>query len=415
MGILCLRIGIFSKQTTMRIFISTGEVSGDLQGALLVEALYRQAVQRNIELEILALGGDRMAAAGAKLLGNTSSIGAIGIFESIPFIIPTLLMQRRVKRHLKHNPPDVLVLIDYIGPNLGLGSYIRKYFPKIPIIYYIAPQTWVWSPGNKSIEQMLKVMDRLLAIFPAEARFFEERGASVQWVGHPLLDRMATAPSRELARQALGIPDGQTVIALFPASRYQELTYLLPVLCEAARQLQEKLPQVHFYLPVSLLEYRSTIEEIVERYSLRVTLLEGRSLEVMAAADLALAKSGTVNLEISLLGIPQVVICLVNPATMWIARKILKFSIPFMSPSNLVVMRAIVPELLQEEATPERIVQESLDLLLNPERRQQMIADCQEMRSLLGEVGVCDRAAAEILGSCGVTQTVGGAERISRS
>lgn len=381
----------------MRIFISTGEVSGDLQGALLVEALYRQAAQRNIDLEVLALGGDRMAAAGAIILGNTAAIGAIGIFESIPFIIPTLLMQWRVKHYLKSNPPDVLVLIDYIGPNLGFGRYIRQHYPQIPIIYYIAPQVWVWSPGNKSIEQMLEITDLLLAIFPAEARFFIDRGASVQWVGHPLLDRMAKAPSREQARQTLGIPDSQTAIALFPASRHQELKYLLPVLCRAAQQLQDKLPSVHFYLSVSLLEYRDQIEAIVAPYDLRITILEGQSLEVMAAADLALAKSGTVNLEISLLGIPQVVIFLMNPATMWIARRILKFSIPFMSPSNLVVMREIVPELLQEEATPERIVRESLELLLNPERRQQMIADCREMRALLGEVGVCDRAAAEIL------------------
>jgi lipid-A-disaccharide synthase len=381
----------------MRIFISTGEVSGDLQGALLVEALYRQAAQRDLELEILALGGDRMAAAGATLLGNTAAIGAIGILESIPFIIPTLLMQRRVKRHLKRNPPDVLVLIDYMGPNLGFGRYMRRHYPQIPIIYYIAPQVWVWSPGNSSIQQMLKLTDRLLAIFPEEARFFAERGASVQWVGHPLLDRMATAPSREQARQALAVPHDQLAIALFPASRHQELKYLLPVLCQAAQQLQDKLPQAHFYLSVSLSAYREQIEAILAPYSLRITILEGRSLEVMAAADLALAKSGTVNLEISLLGVPQVVIFLVNPITIWIARYILRFSIPFMSPSNLVVMREIVPELLQEAATPERIVQESLDLLLNPERRQRMTADCQEMRSLLGEVGVCDRAATEIL------------------
>jgi len=251
---------------------------------------------------------------------------------------------------------------------------------------------------------MIKLMDRLLAIFPAEATFFAERGATVQWVGHPLLDRMATAPSRETARQALGIPPDQMAIALFPASRYQELKYLLPVICKAAKLLQEKLPQARFYLPVSLLEYRSKIEKIVASYGVEITLIEGRSLEVMAAADLAIAKSGTVNLEISILCIPQVVICLVNPATMWVARKLLKFSIPFMSPSNLVVMKPIVPELLQEEATPERIVKESLELLLNLDRRQQTIADCQEMRSLLGEVGVCDRAAEEILNHVLVAQ-----------
>ncbi|HAC65122.1 MAG TPA: lipid-A-disaccharide synthase, partial [Cyanothece sp. UBA12306] len=136
----------------MRIFISTGEVSGDLQGALLVESLYQQAEIKGIPLEILALGGDRMAAAGAKLLGNTAAIGSIGIVESLPFIIPTWLMQRRVKEYLRKNPPDLLVLIDYMGPNAALGQYARKNLPQVPIIYYIAPQSWVWAPNSKTIQ-----------------------------------------------------------------------------------------------------------------------------------------------------------------------------------------------------------------------------------------------------------------------
>ena len=136
---------------------------------------------------------------------------------------------------------------------------------------------------------------------------------------------------------------------------------------------------------------------MVKQYNLSITLFDGRAIEVMAAADFAIAKSGTVNLELALLDIPQLVLCLVNPLTMWIARNILKFSIPFMSPPNLVVMEEIVPELLQEEATIERIVDESVDLLLNPERRKKTFADYEQMRTLLGEVGVCDRVANEIL------------------
>ncbi len=381
----------------MQIFISTGEVSGDLQGSMLVEALYRQAEIQQIPLEILALGGERMAAAGAKLLGNTASIGSIGIVEALPFIIPTWLMQRRVQAYLRDNPPDILILLDYMGPNVSFGKYARKYLPQVPIIYYIAPQSWVWTPNNKSIEQFAKITDVLLAIFPEEARFFAEKGIEVKWVGHPLLDRMEKAPGRETTRQLLGLAPEQPVIGLFPASRYQELKYHLPLICKAAQQLQEKVPDLHFLLPISLKEYRNTIEDVVNQYNLSITLFDGRAIEVMAAADFAIAKSGTVNLELALLDIPQLVLCLVNPVTMWIARNILQFSIPFMSPPNLVVMKEIVPELLQEEATVERIVQESLDLLLNPERRQKTLANYQKMRSLLGEVGVCDRVANEIL------------------
>ena len=381
----------------MRVFISTGEVSGDLQGSMLVEALYRQAQQQHIPLEILALGGDRMAAAGAKLLGNTAAIGSIGIVESLPFIIPTWLMQRRVKAYLRENPPDILILLDYMGPNVSFGKYARKYLPQVPIIYYIAPQSWVWAPNNRTIEQFSEITDLLLAIFPEEARFFEKKGIKVKWVGHPLLDRMEKAPRREETRQALGIDPERLVIALFPASRYQEIKYHVPLICQAAQQLQEKVPDLQFLLPISLQEYRSTIEEIVNQYQLSITLLDGQAIEVMAAADLAITKSGTVNLELALLNIPQLVLFLVNPVTIWIARNILKFSIPFMSPPNLIVMKEIVPELLQEEATVERIVQESLELLLNPERRQKTFEDYQQMRTLLGEVGVCDRVANEIL------------------
>jgi lipid-A-disaccharide synthase len=381
----------------MRIFISTGEVSGDLQGALLIEALKRQAAAQDIALEIVALGGDRMALAGATLLGNTAGIGSVGLFESLPFVLPTLQIQRRAKQYLRHNPPDLLVLIDYLGPNLAIGNYVRRQLPKVPIVYYIAPQNWVWSPTQHNTNQLLKITDRLLAIFPEEARYFQEKGVSVSWVGHPLLDRIQGAPSRETARQELGIEPDQIAIALLPASRQQELKYLLPVICQAAQQLQAQLPQVHFWIPISLASYRNTIETVVKRYQLQATLLEGKTLEAIAAADLAITKSGTVNLEIALLDVPQVVVYRVHPLTMWIARQLLNFSIPFMSPPNLVVMKPIVPELLQETATPERIAQESLALLQNPEIYQQTLASYQEMRTCLGEVGVCDRAAREIL------------------
>ena len=381
----------------MRIFISTGEVSGDLQGAMLIDALNRQAAAKGLELEILALGGDRMAAAGATLLGNTTGIGSVGLIESLPFVLPTLQIQRRAKQYLRQNPPDLLVLIDYRGPNLAIGGYVRKQFSHVPVVYYIAPQNWVWSPLNINTDRIVETADRLLAIFPGEARYFEEKGMSVSWVGHPLLDRMQAAPSREEARASLGIESEQMAIALLPASRQQEVKYLLPVICEAAKEIQAKLPQVHFWIPVSLAAYRSEIEQAVKGYGLQATLVEGKTMEAIAAADLAISKSGTVNLEIALLNVPQVVLYRVNPITIWIARKLLKFSIPFMSPPNLVVMKPIVPELLQEEATPERIVAESLELLLNRERREQTLADYRQMRNSLGEVGVCDRAAGEIL------------------
>jgi lipid-A-disaccharide synthase len=381
----------------VRIFISTGEVSGDLQGALLVEALKRQAALAGMKLEIVALGGPRMAAAGARLLGDTSGIGSIGFLEAIPYILPTLKLRQLANQYLQQHRADLVVLIDYSGTNLKIGTYVRQYLPKVPIIYYIAPQMWVWWPNSNDHKRIVGITDQFLAIFREEARYFQERGSNVVWVGHPLIDLIQSAPSRQEARAALGIAPEELTVVLLPASRRQELKYLLPVMFRSAQQIQSKLKQVKFWIPLSQEIYRQPIEEAIQRYGLQATLLSEKTQEVMAAADLAIAKSGTVNLELALLDVPQVVIYRMSPLTMWAARTLRKFSIPFMSPPNLVLMRSIVPEFLQERATPENIVPTAMKLLLDPNSRQQTMADYQEMRQALGEVGVCDRAAREVL------------------
>ena len=380
-----------------RIFISTGEVSGDLQGALLVEALQRQATAVGLDLEIMALGGDRMARAGATLLGNTIGIGSVGPWEALPFVLPTLKIQRQAKQYLQQHPPDLVVLIDYAGANLPLGNYIHRQMPQLPIVYYISPQMWVWWSNQRDIARLVDMTTQILAIFPEEARYFQAQGARVSWVGHPLVDRVQNAPSRQQARAKLGIAAEELSVALIPASRRQELKYLLPAIFAAAQAIQAKLPGVNFLIPLSLEIYRQPIEQAIQDYGLRATVLSGQTLEAIAAADLAITKSGTVNLEIALLNVPQVVLYRVSRVTEWLAKNILKFSVTFISPPNLVANKQIVPELLQEQATPENITQAALELLLNSQRRQQTLADYQQLRSCLGEVGVSDRAAQEIL------------------
>jgi lipid-A-disaccharide synthase len=392
-----------------RIFISTGEVSGDLQGSLLIEALQRQAEKRGLELEILALGGDRMATAGATLLGHTSAIGSMGIFESLPYVLPTLKVQRQAKQYLRQHPPDLVVLIDYMGPNIAFGNYLSKHLPDVPVVYYIAPQEWVWSINSYNTDRILAAADEILAIFPEEANYFRSKGGNVTFVGHPLLDRIQTAPDRVTARASLGIPHDQTAIVLLPASRQQELKYLLPTMFESAQRIQATLPQVHFWIPLALEKYRPSIAQAIERYGLNATILTDAStktragqkssisLRAIAAADLAITKSGTVNLEIALLNVPQVVLYKLNPLTGWIAHRLFRFSAPFISPPNLVEMKPIVKEFLQFQATPAAITQESLDLLQNSDRRQKMLADYQSMRRALGDAGVCDRVAQSIL------------------
>lgn len=381
-----------------RIFISTGEVSGDLQGSWLIKALQTQGILMGKELEIFALGGDRMAAAGATLWANTTTIGSVGVLESLPYIWPTWQIQKQTQQYLQATPPDLVILIDYLGPNLRLGNYIRQHFPQVPIVYYIAPQEWVWSFDKKTTTQIVRICDRILAIFPQEARYYQEKGAEVTWVGHPLVDQMQGWIDRASARESLGIDPQAKAIALLPASRRQEIKYLLPVMLAAARQIQDRIPNVQFYIPLSNSVYRQDIERAIAQFGLQATVVEGeQNHRYIAAADLAITKSGTVNLEIALLNVPQVTIYRLNPITAWILRTVFKFSIPFMSPTNLVLMKPIVPELLQEQVTPANIVRESLQLLQNHEKRQQVLLNYQKMRQALGGRGAGDRAAKSIL------------------
>lgn len=379
----------------LRVFLSTGEVSGDLQGALLIRALQRVAAAQGRSLEITALGGPRMAAAGAQLIFDTSAIGSIGLWEALPFVIPTLKLQWQTKAALRQNPPDVAVFIDYIGPNLAMGHFFKRHLPDVPTAYYIAPQEWVWSLGDRNTTQVVGLTDLILAIFPQEAAYYERYSAQVQWIGHPLIDRLALAPDRATAREHLGLAPEQLAVVLLPASRRQELKLLMPSLFAAARQIQNQYPKARFLIPVSLPTYREAIDQAIGEFGLQAEMVSD-SLTAMAAADLALTKSGTVNLELALLKVPQVVIYKVSPITAWIARKILKFSITFMSPPNLVTEQPIVPELMQEDANPDRIAEAAI-ALLQPDRAAQLQRDYAEMRDRLGGEGATDRAAQAIL------------------
>ena len=379
------------------IFISTGDVSGDLQGALIVTALKQLAKKSGIDLNIVALGGSRMAAAGANILADTTGISSMGIWEAVPYIAPTIQVQNIAKQYLKTTPPDAIVLIDYMSPNVSIGNYAKRVFPDVPIIYYIAPQEWVWATDKKNTSEIVKFTDQILSIFPAEARFFESKGANVTFVGHPLLDRVANIPDRKFARAQLGIADDEIAVALIPASRKQELKYLMPAIFAAARQIQTQLPQVRFWIPLSRDVFKAEIDRAILEYQLNATLIAENTDFVLSAADLAITKCGTVSLELALLNVPQVVIYRVSKVTAWIAKNVIKFSIPFMSPTNLVEMKPIVPELLQDEASPARITAESLELILNQEKRNRTFTEYAQMRLALGDPGVCDRVAQEIL------------------
>ena len=386
----------------VRLLISTGEVSGDLQGSLLIAALHRQAALRGIDLEVLALGGERMRAAGAELLADTAPMGAIGLWEALPLVLPTLRLQARVDRLLRQRPPDGVVLIDYMGANVRLGNSLRRRLPHIPITYYIAPQEWAWRIGDGGTTELLKFTDRILAIFPAEAEFYERMGAEVTWVGHPLLDTVLSRPERADARAQLGLPDQGKLLLLLPASRPQELRYLMPVLAAAAARLQHQDPGLDVIVPAGLERFEQPLREALAAAGVRAKVIpadqaDGLKPLLFAAADLALGKSGTVNLELALQGVPQVVGYRVSRVTAWVARHLLRFKVAHISPVNLLLNERLVPELLQDEFVADRLVELAAPLLEAGEARQTMLSGYDRLRSTLGEPGVTDRAAAAIL------------------
>jgi lipid-A-disaccharide synthase len=363
----------------------------------LVQALYRQAARQGIDLRVTALGGDRMAAAGATLLGSTTAIGSVGILEALPHVIPTLRIQRQARRWLQDYPPDLVVYIDYMGPNLNLGKFLRRRLPQVATAYYIAPQQWVWAFDEKETEALVTCSDRMLAIFPQEADYYRKFGAQVQWIGHPLVDQFSPPPDRDQARHHLGLSLTAPVVTLVPASRQQEMAYVLPPMLAAAAQLQVDVPEITFLIPVSRPDLKAALAAAIARSGLEVTLVDDDPQGAIAAADVVLSKSGTVNLEVALMHVPQVVTYCLNPVTARIAYYLLKFRVPFVSPVNLVADKALVPEFIQWQATPAALAMAVRDLLENDEARSTMLQGYQRLRQQLGEPGACDRAAQILL------------------
>ena len=387
----------------VRLLVSTGEVSGDLQGSLLIRALRGEASQRGLSLELVALGGERMRQAGAQLIADTASMGAIGLWEALPLILPTLRLQRQLRRWLASNPPDGVVLIDYMGANINLGLRLKSLYPQVPITYYIAPQEWAFSLGDGGTTRLIGFSDRILAIFPEEARFYGERGAAVTWVGHPLLDTLAELPSRDQARKRLGLAADVPVLLMLPASRRQELRYLLPAMAAAVAELQRRQPQLEVLVPSGLSGFEAELSAVLTKAGVRARIIAAGDADrlkpdLCAAADLALAKSGTANLELALRGVPQVVVYRVSRVTAFVAQHLLRFNVPHISPVNLVLNERLVPELLQDQLSSEAIVAEA-EPLLDPTSaaRQRMLEGYQRLRQALGEPGVTSRAAAAIL------------------
>ena len=386
----------------MKLLISTGEVSGDLQGSLLINALKTNAEKRKIELEIIALGGERMKEAGAKLISNTSSIGAIGFLEALPYVIPTLNSQSKIDNYLSSSPPDAVVLIDYMGPNIRLGLKVKKKFPNIPIIYYIAPQEWAWRLGDSGTTDLISFTDKILAIFEEEAKFYSNKGGNVKFVGHPMLDFYRNIPTREESLKRIGLTSDQKLLLIIPASRKQELKYILPTLLKAAKLLQEKDPSITVLIPSGLNEFNELLKNSLKEYALSGRIILSNEVDdlkpfLFSAAHLALAKSGTINMELALNSVPQIVGYKVSRVTAFFARYLLRFNVKYISPVNLLLNKMLIPEFIQEDFKADKIFNAALKILEDNSTKEDIKLGYERLKDKLGKPGVTDRASKDIL------------------
>ncbi len=387
-----------------KIFISTGEVSGDLHGSLLARALLEESKKRSISIEISGLGGERMREAGVNIMHDTTSISAIGIWEALPLIVPTLKIQKRFYKLLISKAPNCLILIDYMGPNINIGRKLRRKNFQIPIYYYIAPQEWAWRVGNNSTTDLISFSNKIFAIFRQEAEFYRKRGGNVSWIGHPMVDSIDKLPSKKISRKYLKLKSNENILLMMPASRPQEIKYILPTFMKVANKLQEKYPNLVVFIPSCRDKFEDKFAKALRRYNVNGRIVSSKDIEanklfIYSLSKLALCKSGTVNMELALNGVPQVVGYKVSRVTAFIAKKILNFKVRFISPVNLLMRKRIVPEFVQKEFEVNRILKKSCQIMDKQNQRIKIKNGYKTLRKILGDKGVVQRAACEILDS----------------
>jgi lipid-A-disaccharide synthase len=371
----------------VRIVIVAGEASGDLHAAGLVESLRRQAPQVGFS----GMGGSRMRTAGVHLVadaGDTAVVGVTELWEKRRALRAAL---HTLKAHLVDVRPSLLICVDFPDFNLLLARTARRL--GIPVCYFISPQVWAWRRGR--VRTIRRLVRKMLVLFPFEEALYRKAGVDVTFVGHPLLDALAGVPPRERCREGLGVGDGATVLGLLPGSRAVELRRHLPLFLEAAARIKRQEPGITVLLGLSETADRSAVVAAVEQARIRVQVVQGRTPEVMRAADFLLAVSGTVTLEAAILGTPMLITYRLSVLTSWLARLLIR--VPFVGLPNLVAGEAIVPELLQGDATPDRLATTALGILRSPDRQKEVRAALAAVRRRLGEPGAMERAAREIL------------------
>jgi lipid-A-disaccharide synthase len=364
-----------------------GEASGDLHGAALCRALRAERPG----CRLIGMGGARMAAAGMELLVDVTAAAATGASEALGRVPLLYRAYRRLRDVLESaGRPGVLVVIDFPEFNLRLARAARR--AGVPVVYFIPPQIWAWRGGR--VRAIRRRITLVLAVFPFEAPMYRRAGVPVEFVGHPVLDAVASAPDRAAARRELGVDERTRVLGLLPGSRREEVARTLPLLRDAAELVRARDADVRVLLALA-----PTVDadEVRRRLGERapIELVRDRTYSVMRAADLLLVTSGTATLEAGVLGTPMIVCYRFSRVSALIARLLIR--VPWFSLPNLALGRAVVPELFQEAASAENLGGEALRLLDTPGALESQRADLALLARELGEPGVGARAARFVL------------------
>lgn len=373
--------------TGRQIMIVAGEASGDLHGAHLVQAM------RELEpgLRFCGLGGRELKAAGVEILYDAARLAVVGLTEVISHLGDLLAARRILLKRMRERQPALLILIDFPDFNLLLAAKAKKL--GIPVFYYISPQVWAWRSGR--VRKIGRLADRIGVILPFEQEFYHRRGVQVDFVGHPLMDSVHATMSRDEFLAGRSIDPDKVVVGLLPGSRKKEIISLLPPFLAAARLLTERSGQNFvFLLPrASTISPELLEENGVGRYrdSLDLRVIDEKRYDLMAACDAVVAASGTVTLELAILGVPTVVTYRFSPRTYHLGRLLIKLQ--WFSLVNLIAGRTVIPELLQAQVTPDNIARELRVLLEDREARATMLRGLAEVREKLGGPGASRRAA----------------------
>ena len=370
-----------------KILLVAGEVSGDLHGSHLVEAVQRI----DPEVQFFGVGGEGLERKGMKLLYRAQSLSVVGITEVLVKLGTIFKTLRGLKASLEREKPDLVILIDFPEFNLRLARIAHR--RGIPILYYISPQVWAWRPNR--VKLIARLVRKMIVFFSFEVPLYEAAGVDVEWVGHPLLDMVKPTLPREMAFQQFGLDPKRRTIALLPGSRSQEIERHLPSLLASAHLLQKEIPDLQFIIPLAPGIPEPILSSCMKHISVPVKVVEGFTYDAMNLSELLIAASGTVTLEGAILRKPMIIIYKVSLPSYWVGRALIRLD--HIGLVNLVAEKEIAPELIQKDANPQRIADEALRILRDPILSRKMTEAMGEVRQKLGEPGAAQRAAQAVV------------------